>query len=177
MNDFIKLLKKRRSIRVFQDKPVEKEKIDQIVRNALLAPSARGRRTWEFVVVTDKETLNKLSNARGGGPNFLAGAPLGIVVIADGALSDMWTEDASIAATIMQLTTESLNLGSCWMQIRERSHSENLTAEDYVKQVLDIPEKYRVECILGIGYKGEEKEPYTEEELNLLLDKIHYQKF
>ncbi|MEG3071814.1 MAG: nitroreductase family protein [Candidatus Syntrophopropionicum ammoniitolerans] len=106
------LLKARRSIRKFQDKQVEKEKLDTILKCALLAmPSSRRSQPWEFVAVTDRELLQKLSTCREHGAEFLAGAPAAVVVLADLEKSDVWIEDAVIAAIIMQLAAQSLGLG------------------------------------------------------------------
>ncbi len=169
------ILKSRRSIRKFQNKEVEKEKIDAILKSALLSPSSRSIRPWQFIAVTDGELLQQLSLCREPGPQFLAGAPLGIVVIADKDSSDVWIEDASIAATIIQLTVQDLGLGSCWIQVRERFHTEQETAEEYIRKVLGIPEQYSVECMIAIGYPAEEKKPY--EENMLLYEKLHFNKF
>ena len=65
------LLKSRRSIRRFQSREVEKEKVDTILKSALLSPSSRSRRPWEFVAVTDKELLMKLSKSREHGSAFI----------------------------------------------------------------------------------------------------------
>ncbi|HEX9058905.1 MAG TPA: nitroreductase family protein, partial [Clostridia bacterium] len=74
------LLKSRRSIRKFEDREIEKEKADFIIKSALLSPSSRGIRPWEFIVVNDKETIKKLSQCKEHGSSFLSGAPLAIVV-------------------------------------------------------------------------------------------------
>lgn len=168
-------LKSRRSIRKYEDKVVEKEKIDTILKSALLAPSSMSRKPLQFIAVTDKEMLQKLSVCREPGPRYLAAAPLAIVVIADNTASDVWVEDASIAATFMQLTAHDLGLGSCWIQVRKRTRSEQESAEQYIKEVMDIPEQYSVQCILSIGYPGEEKKPYEEDAL--LYEKLHFNKF
>jgi len=172
---FYDLLKSRRSIRKFQNREVEKGKLDLILKGALLAPSSRARRPWEFIAVTDGELLKKLSGCRDHGSEFLAGAPLGIIVIADSGMSDVWTEDVSIAAIIIQLSAQSLGLSSCWIQVRERFHSGQIKSEDYIKGILGIPGKYSVECIAAIGYAAEEKKAYGEHEL--LYDKIHVNRF
>lgn len=172
---FYELLKSRRSIRKFENREVERAKIDVILKSALLAPSSRARRPWEFIAVTDREVLKKLSESREHGSGFLAGAPLGIVVAADPEACDVWVEDACIAATIIQLSAQSLGLSSCWIQVRERSHSEGAPAEAYIKGILGMPVKYSVECMIGIGYPGEEKHPYGDGEL--LYGKIHWNRF
>lgn len=171
----LNLLKSRRSIRKFKDRVVEKEKIDSILKGALLCPSSRGRRPWEFIAVTDKDTLYNLSQCRGQASQFLAGAQLGVVVIADPDVCDVWIEDASIVSVTMQYMAQSLGLGSCWIQVRERIHSENMKAEDYINEALGIPQKYSVECIVAIGYPAEDKQPYDEEQLP--YQKIHYNKY
>jgi nitroreductase len=172
---FYDLLKSRRSIRKFRNREVEKEKIDTILKSALLSPSSRASRPWEFIVVAEGELLKKLSGCREHGSAFLAGAPLGIVVIADPEACDVWVEDASIAAIIIQLSVQSLDLSSCWIQVRERYHSGEVKAEDYIKGILEIPSKYRIECIIAIGYPNEEKKAYDDNEL--LYDKIHMNRF
>ncbi|MBE5983165.1 MAG: NAD(P)H nitroreductase [Paenibacillaceae bacterium] len=169
------ILKSRRSIRKFQNKEIEQEKIDTILKSALLAPSSRSIRPWEFVAVTNKEIINQLSQSRDPGSGFLAGAPLAVAVIANHTLSDVWIEDVSIAATIIQLTAQDLGLGSCWIQVRERFHKEQETAGDYIREVLGIPVQYRVECLIAIGYPAEEKKPYQEDMLK--LEKLHFDKF
>ena len=80
---FLSLVQKRRSIRRYEDKPVEPEKIDRLIEVALRAPSSRGFNPWEFVVVTDPILLEKLSKAKPHGASFLKDASLGIVVCAD----------------------------------------------------------------------------------------------
>jgi nitroreductase len=169
---FYDLLKSRRSIRKFQNREVEKGKIDKILKSALLSPSSRSKRPWEFVAVTDKVLLQKLSQCREHSSSFLADAPLGIVVLADPQVCDVWIEDASIASIIIQLSAHSLGLGSCWIQVRERYGSDSIKAGDYIKKVLEIPDKYEVESMIAIGYPAEEKPPYNEDDL--LYNKLHF---
>jgi nitroreductase len=153
----LSLIKKRRSIRLFQDKTVEQEKIDQIIKAALLSPSSKNNNPWKFIVVEDKKTLLKLSESKEHGSKFLAKAPLTIVVMADPEHSDVWIEDASIAATFMILTAQDLDLGSCWIQIRKRNHSVNMSSEEFIKDLLGIPANLRILCLLAIGYSAEDK--------------------
>lgn len=168
------LLKTRRSIRKYQDRAIEKEKIDIILRSALLSPSSRARRPWEFVAVTDKEVLNKLSRCREHGADFIKNAPLAVVVIADPKKCDVWIEDTSITSTVIQLSAQSLGLGSCWIQVRDRYYDDETTSEDYIKAILEIPSEYRVENMVAIGYSAEEKIPINEDDF---LNKIHYGKY
>ncbi len=154
----LSLLKSRRSIRIFQNKEVEKEKVSEIIQAALLSPSSKDNNPWKFVIVDDSEILLKLSEAKEIGSRFLAKAPLAIVVLADPEKSDVWIEDSSIAATIIFLTAQSLGLGSCWVQMRRRKClSGQQSSEEYLKNLLKIPDKYHILCVVAIGYSDEIK--------------------
>ena len=136
----IELLRKRRSIRKFTAEKIAPEAIETLIEAALRAPSSRGFNPWEIILVDDPELLLKLSEAKHHGAEFLKGAPLGIVVCADSSRSDVWVEDCSIAAIIIQLTAVSLGLGSCWAQIRNRQHDAEKSAETYIRELLGLPE-------------------------------------
>jgi hypothetical protein len=136
----------------------------------LRSPSSRGYNPWDFVVVTDPELLIQLSQAKEHGSVLLKEAPLAIAVCANPQISDVWIEDCSIAALIVHLAAESLGLGSCWVQIRERRYSKELSSSDYVCQALELPDGYQVEAIVGIGYPAEKKAPHPWE--SLLYDRV-----
>lgn len=163
---FLELVKKRRSIRRFKNKDVEKEKIDKIVQSVLMSPSSRNIRPWKFIIVRNSEMLEKLSKSKEHGSSFLKNANLGIVVFSDKDKSDVCVEDASIASIYVQLAAESIGLGSCWIQIRKREHDENLMAEEYVSKLLNIPSNHEVESIIAIGYPDEERKPYNIKDLD-----------
>jgi len=169
------LIQKRRSMRRFLRKPVEPEKVDMLIEAALRAPSSRGLRPWEFIVVTKQDLLEKLSRAKQHGSAFLKGAPLGIVICADPEKSDVWIEDSSIAAIFVQLAAESMGLGSCWIQIRERMHSDTKTSEEYICEILDMPTGRKVEAIIAIGYPDEKKPPHEKEELH--FDRVYLNRY
>lgn len=171
----LKEFKERRSIRKFLPKPVEKENLDIIIKNALIAPSSRNRKPWEFVIITEKSLLKELSLSRQHGSSFIKGAPMAILVLADERSSDVWIEDSSIVAFTIQLTAHALGLGSCWIQVRNRMHSEKITTESYIKNLYNIPEGYSVECIIALGYPDEKKESYTEDDMD--LNKVHFNYF
>ncbi|MGE5605834.1 MAG: nitroreductase family protein [Bacteroidota bacterium] len=167
----LELVQKRRSIRSYLRKTIETEKVQLLIEVALRAPSSRGLNPWEFILVDQGELLEKLSNSKEHGSSFLKNAPLGIVICADPARCDVWIEDASIAGTYLQLAAESIGLGSCWIQIRERKHSRFKTAEEYVREVLNIPDHLKVEAIIALGYPAEKLPPHSEAELD--RKKIH----
>ncbi|NLK43053.1 MAG: NAD(P)H nitroreductase [Tissierellia bacterium] len=169
------LLMNRRSIRKYKDQELSKEIIDKIIQAALTAPSGRNKKPWELVVVTDKEILTKLGNARGPASWPMKNAPLGFVILADPEVTDLWIEDSSILATVIQLTAQSLGLGSCWLQVRERLSEDGKEVEENAKEILSIPNNYRVEAMISIGYPDEKKEAHKIETLK--FDKVHYNKF
>ena len=169
---FLSLVQKRRSIRRYMDKPVEPEKVDRLIEAALRATSSRGFNPWNFIVVTDSVLLEKLSKAKPHGASFLKDASLGIAVCADPEKCDVWIEDASIASIYIHLAAESMELGSCWIQIRKRMHDQTKTAEQYIRELLNIPENFNVESMIAIGYPAEIKSPHSKEDLQ--YEKVHY---
>ena len=171
----IDLLRERRSIRKFTDQKIEEEKLDILIEAALRSPSSRSLNPWEFVVVTDKDTISALARSKTHGSSFLAGAPLAVVVCADTTKSDVWVEDASIASLLLHLCAADLGLGSCWIQIRNRQHDDTTDSDTYVKDLLGLKPDMAVEAILAIGYGAEEK-PGREAQ-TLLYDRIHYEKY
>lgn len=171
----INLLRKRRSIRSYKSSPVEEEKLKVLIEALLRSPSSRGINPWEFVLVSDKQTLIELSLSKQHGSEFLKNASLGIVILGNEKRSDVWIEDCSIASIIVQLTAEDLGLGSCWVQIRSRNHNDEITSEQYIQQLLQIPSHLRVLSVIGIGYPDEEKKPVSEDTLR--FNKIHLHKY
>jgi len=172
---FIDLLRRRRSIRQFHDRPVESEKIELLKEAMLRSPSSRSLNPWEFVIVTDKNIVVELSKSKPHGASFMKNAPLAVVVCADPQRCDVWVEDCSIASLILHLTAEDLGLGSCWVQIRLRDHDQQMSAEDYVKNLLGIPGSFVVEAIIAIGYGKEEKPGHATE--SLLHDRVSLNRY
>ena len=164
------ILRKRRSIRSYEDKEIESEKIELLKEAALRSPTSRGINPWRFIFITDRSKLEELSRAKESGSSFLVGARLGVVVCAAGDESDVWVEDCSIASIVLQLCAQTLGLGSCWIQIGKRMHSDSLTSEDYIKRVLSLPENLKVESMIAFGYPDEKKSPIPRDQLE--YDKI-----
>lgn len=164
------LLRTRRSTRKFRPEPISPEIIEKLEETALRSPSSRSINPWEFIFVDQPELLAKLSKAKQHGADFIGNASLAIVVCADSTKTDVWVEDCSIAAILLQMTAHAEGLGSCWAQIRNRQHDEVQSAENYVQQLLGLPETVKVECIIGIGHPDEKHPPIPLE--NLQRNKI-----
>ncbi len=175
METFLNLALQRRSIRRYQERPVEREKTDLILKAALSSPSSKHLNPWEFVVVTDRDTLSAMSACRTYGSSMLAGAPLGIVVCVDASLTDTWQCDGAIAALDMLLCAEDLGLGGCWVQVYGRAADSGLSAEQMIKDLLSIPRHLSVLCVVSIGYKEEEKKHINPDKLQ--YEKLHYGKY
>ena len=172
---FIDLLRSRRSVRKFLKKPVEQEKIDLLIEAALRSPSSRGFNPWEFVVVSDPQTIERLSRAKPHGAAFLARAPLAVVVCADPEKSDVWVEDASIATLILHLAATDLGLGSCWIQLRKRDFDDARTAGQYAAEILGLPDGLTVSAIMAIGYADQHPAPHPREALP--KDKVSFEHY
>lgn len=175
MTDFKTLVQVRRSHRKFTEEEIDGEAVKMILRAALMAPTSKSVRAWHFVVVDDKTDLEKLSDAKDLGGQFIKGAPLAIVVLGDPMENDCWVEDGSIAAISMQYQAEELGLGSCWVQMRGRGLGDGTMADTVIRGILDIPENYCVLCVVAVGHKADERKPQNEDKLK--WENVHVGKF
>ena len=175
MSKFQDLLIQRRSIRRFNNELLQPEETEMILKAALLSPTSKNSHSWQFVVVEDKEMLEKLSSCKEHGSKFVADCALAVIVLGNPLVSDVWVEDASIASIAMQLQAEDIGIGSCWVQIREREYNEHIQAADYVRNLLEIPMPYEVLSIIAFGKKEKERRPNDVEEL--LWENVHIGEF
>ncbi|OGW77267.1 MAG: nitroreductase [Omnitrophica bacterium RIFCSPHIGHO2_02_FULL_46_20] len=141
-------IKKRYSVRSYQDRAVETEKLESVLEAARLAPSASNRQEWRFIVVRDKNIRQCLMQAAKN-QAFVGQAP---VVIACCAKTDShvmtcgqqcYPIDVAIAIEHMALKATEENLGTCWI---------GAFYEDKVKEILNIPQDIRVVELLVLGY-------------------------
>ena len=172
---FSELMEKRRSVKVYARRLVEAAKIDAIIEATLRSPSGRATRPWEFVVVTDKTLLEKLSVAKPEGAAFVKDAPVAVVVCGDPSVSGIWVEDCSVAAVTIQYAAHALGLGTRWSQMKGNNFKEGTTSTQYIAGLLGLPENLSVQCIIAIGYPGEEMVPYKKDELR--FDKVSYNRY
>ena len=146
--DVMEAIRKRYSVRSYQDRPVEKEKLEQVLEAARLAPSANNRQEWRFIVVQDKDTRKRLAEAAKN-QTSVSEAP---VVIAACAKTDnhlmtcgqaCYPIDVAIAIEHMALKATEEGLGTCWI---------GAFYEEKVKEILGIPQDIRVVELLILGY-------------------------
>ncbi len=171
----IELLRKRRTIRKFKDQKIDKKELEILKEGVLRSPASRAIDPWEFIFVDQKDLIADLAKSKQHGSAFMKNAPLAIVVCADVRKSDVWIEDCSIASIIIQLIGESLGLGSCWVQIRNRRHDNQISSVEYVQKLLKMPSYMQVESIIAIGYPQEKRESKKFDKL--AFDKIHINEY
>ena len=171
MENLHNLLVCRHSIRKYTDQQVKPEDVQLILEAALLSPTTKSSRSWQFIVVEDKDILVRMSECKPAGAMPLKGCAFAVVVCADPAKSDAWIEDASIAAEMMQLQAADLGIGSCWIQIRDRYASDSTPSQEIIQELLEIPETLPVVCVMTFGYPAEERRPVDTSKL--LWEKVH----
>jgi nitroreductase len=158
----------RRSIRVYQEKPVEDQKLQNVLQAGRLSPSAVNFQPWDFIVVKDKEAKRRLYNAYD--RPWFQKAPVIIVVCAtpekawkrrDG--EEFWKIDAAIVTQTMILAATAEGLGTCWIGAFD---------EEKAKEALGVPTDVRVVAMTPLGYADEQKGPVTERKP--LAEIVHY---
>ena len=170
--EFSELIKNRRSHRKFLQKDVELEKVNTILKAGLLAPSGKSVYPCEFIVIDETEIMQQLATVKTRGGSLLSGAPLAIAVVADTSKTDIWVEDASIAATMIMLEAENQGLGACWVQMRMRGTGDGKSATENLRPLLNLKAEHEVLAIIAIGYKAEEKPARTNDDLK--FEKVHH---
>ena len=176
MTDLLEIMRTRRSVRKYTEEKISDENIKKILSAALLAPSGHSKYPCEFIVVKNRETLNKMSRCRVNVAKMLESAFAAVVVIADKEKSDTIIEDSSVAMMNMELEATALGIGNCWIQIRGRDDSaDGSSCEDYLRGILNFPENFACQSVLALGYP--EKMPRQRELDKLKFEKIHYEKF
>lgn len=173
--DFKTLVQQRRSIRRFTEEKVSEEDVKTILRAALMSPTSKSCRAWQFVTVDDKSIIARLAHAKSAGAEFVEGAPLAVVVCGNTEASDVWIEDASIAAATMQYQAAELGLGSCWAQMRLRGQNDGTPADTIIHDILGLPDSMSVLCVLAFGHPAMERKPQDESKLK--WENVHTNKW
>ena len=158
--DFLEVIEKRRSVRKYADRPVEKELLDAIVKVAQTAPSSRNSKSSAFMIIEDRDTLDALSQMRDYGASPLKSAQAAILVMGDESKTDLWVDNCAISATFIQLAVTAMDLASCWIHINGRlclkDEPDGRKSDDYVRELLGIREGLRPYCAVAIGYPEED---------------------
>lgn len=147
------IINKRRSIRSYRDKQVEKEKIEQLLRAAMQAPSAYNQQAWEFMVIENKETLQRLS---GMSPYAtpLEKAPLAIIVLANQdnmKVPECWQQDLGAATENLLLEAVGLGLGGVWLAVAPFD-----SRISHIKDMFSLPDNIIPYAVIAVGYPVDE---------------------
>jgi nitroreductase len=162
--DLSEAIKKRRSVRSYQDKAVEEEKLLRVLEAGRMAPSARNMQDWRFIVVKEPGLRRRLAEAAKN-QEFVGRAP--VVIVACGTSEYVMTcgqltypIDVSIAVDHMTLAAVEEGLGTCWI---------GAFYEDKVKEILEIPQSIHVVALLPLGYPAQPSKPTPRKKLGEIV--------
>ncbi len=170
MTEFIDVINTRRSIRKYSDKEVTDDQVEKILKAGMQAPGSRkGSEPCEFIVVRNKETLEKLGEIK---PRA-ADSNVTIVLLANidrSYYKAVWQQDMSAVAENMLLEACNLGLGGLWngvAPIEDRM--------DPISEIFDLDENVKPFCLITLGYPAEDNENKFIDKFD--EDRIHYEKY
>ena len=169
--DLYEAIRSRYSVRKYQDKPVEQDKLDRILEAARLAPSGSNRQPWKFVVVRDAETRKQMAEACNG-QAFVGQAP--VVIAALGLMPERTMScgvpgdpvDVAIALEHIALAATAEGLGTCWI---------GAFNQDKVRSVLGVPPEVKVIEVMALGYPADEPRPKNRKAIEEIVCYEKYQ--
>lgn len=173
MNETLKIISERKSVRKFTDKKIEKEKVEQLVKAGMSAPSARNKQPWDFIVIDNEKILHELGEKLPYA-KMLLHSKLAIVVCGNINKSPedeekkYWVQDCSAATENILLAAQALGLGAVWTAaypVLERVKT--------VCEVLNLPNKVIPLNVIPIGYPDEDNSPKNK----FLQSNVHYNKW
>jgi len=165
--DIMEVIKKRRSIREYQDKPIAKDILQKLIDAGRFAPTARNVQPWEFIVITSPETLKKIGelaeNAR-----FVAQAAACIAIFCSD--TKYYLEDGCAATQNILLAATALGIGSCWVAGDKKPYCSQIS------NLLNVPQTFKLVSLIALGYLGSENS-FRVAEKRSFKDVIHWEKF
>ena len=166
--EVFEIIRKRRSIRLYEEKPVEQEKLNRVLEAGRLAPSADNCQPWRFIVAANNEVKERLRVSYD--EEWFISAPVIIIGCAvpeeawvrmDG--QEYWMVDVAIAMQNMILVATELGLGTCWIADFD---------EEAARKTLKLPQSVRIVAMTPLGYPAEEKRPVRNRKS--LSEIVHY---
>ncbi|MFV0502764.1 MAG: nitroreductase family protein [Lachnospirales bacterium] len=162
---------KRRSIRKFANKKVEKDKIDKLLRAAMQAPSAVNQQSWEFLVIENKETLAKISEM---GPFSSMVRDSGVTFLLMGNMSslrfeELWQQDLSAATQNLLLEVVTQELGAVWVGVQPVE-----ARVKHLRDMFNLPEHIKPFALVAVGYPQEEENKFVDRYNG---EKVHFEKY
>jgi len=152
MNESMQTIMTRPSVRAFLDKPVPEETVEQLLRAAMAAPSAKNSQPWAFVLIRDRAELEKLGAAL---PNakMTATAPLALAICGvmdktlPGEAREYWIQDCAAATENFLLAVHALGLGAVWTGVHPISERIAI-----LKETLRLPDGVEPFCLIPFGW-------------------------
>lgn len=165
MNEVLRAIRERRSVRVFRPDPIEPEKVEAILEAGRWAPSGRNSQPWRFVVVESKEKREELGRVVTQ-MDMVRTAPVTIAVLCDRAAGYDEIKDAQAIGACAQnilLAAHSLGLGACWL---------GRLRDPQVEKIVGVKENEELMMLIVIGYPGERPAPKDRKPLSELVRRI-----
>ncbi|MEW6170564.1 MAG: nitroreductase family protein [Candidatus Omnitrophota bacterium] len=162
------IIKKRRSVREFQDKPISREVLENIIDLARFAPTARNIQPWEFIVITNKDILNKLGVIIADNGKFIAQASTCVAVFCSD--TKYYLEDGSAATQNLLLAATGFDIGSCWVAGDKKPYAQE------VSNLLNVPATFKLVSLVALGYP-KSKNIFKVAQKRPLKEIIHWEKF
>ncbi len=165
--EFSELVRKRRSVRKYSDRKVERELLQQILEEvADLAPSSRNSRSTRFLVIDDEAVIARIARMRDYGSAFAQGAPCVVLVMGDRTKSDLWQVNCAISATMLLEALVDKGLAGCWIHVegrpRLKAEPQGEQAAEYLRTFLPVPDECGVLCAVACGYSDFTPAPLPE---------------
>lgn len=175
MTDFLSLAYSRRSTRRFTSEKLTEDEVVDWLKPALMGPTSKNLHSCELILVDRPELLHELSECRASGAQFVAGAPLAAVVAGNTAVSDVWIEDAAVAAATLLYQAENMGLGACWAQVRCRCQDDGTPAAEFVRRILNLPGHIEPLAIVAVGHKQHDKQPHADD--GMPWENVHFNQY
>lgn len=150
--EVITAIKQRREITQFTSDRIHGEHLDQLIQALHYSPSGNNLPSREFILVTDRHMLKALTPAT---PymTWLEHSAAAFAIVGNPEVSKYWLQDATLAGGYLWLAAHSLGIGAAWGAIyHSEDDEESERRENFVRELLDIPESRRVVTVIGLGY-------------------------
>ena len=165
--DTLEIIKIRRSVREYKDKPISKEILEKIIDAARFAPTARGVEPWEFIAITESATLKKIGEIAENG-RFVSNAGACIAVFCGD--TKYYLEDGSAATENILLAAAALGIASCWVAGDKKPYCGQ------INNLLGVPDSFKLVSMISLGFPESEKVFKVTRKRNL-KDVLHWEKF
>ncbi len=156
MSDALAFIQRRRSIRQFTDEPVSDAQVETLLRAAMAAPSAGNQQPWAFVILRDRERLDRIQDFHPYA-GMCRTAALAILVCGDlsrESHAGFWVQDCSAAVENLLLAAANMGLGTCWCGVHPQAERER-----GFRQLCNLPDHVIPFAIIAVGVPAEEKGP------------------